>query len=63
MSQNGTKNKSPENKKPVFVRGLQPSTKRWLQRKVNEDQPSIPKVVKKIVEDEHRREIEQRRKR
>jgi hypothetical protein len=63
MSQNGAKNKSGNNKKPVFVRGIQPSTKEWLQSKVDPDAPSIPRVVKRIVENEHRREIEQKRKR
>lgn len=60
MSQKSAKDK---HKKPIFVRGIRPSTKEWLQGKVDRDSPSVPKVVKKIVEDEHRREIERSRKR
>ncbi len=64
MSQNGTKNNPTEKKnKPVFVRGIKPSTKEWLDKKVDADAPSIPRVIKRIVEEEHRREIEQKRKR
>ena len=63
MSQNSSKNKPDVNKKPVFVRGIQPSTKEWLESKVDRDSPSVPKVVKKIVEEEHRREKEQKRRR
>ena len=63
MSQERTKNKPKVDRKPVFVRGIQPSTKEWLQGKVDDDSPSIPRVVKKIVEDQHRREIEEKRRR
>lgn len=61
MSQNGPKNKAATDKKPIFVRGVKPSTKEWLQSKINEDAPSVPKVVKNIVEDAHRREKDQRK--
>lgn len=64
MSQNKTKdNPTPDKNKPVFLRGLKPSTREWLQTKKDEDAPTVPRVVKRIVEDEHRREIEQKRKR
>ena len=63
MSQNRPKNKPGPDRKPVFVRGIQPSTKEWLQSKVDDDSPSIPKVVKKILEEEHRRDKEQKPKR
>ena len=63
MSQNRPKNKPAPNKKPVFVRGILPSTKEWLQGKVDDDAPSLPKVVKRELEEAHRREIEEKRKR
>lgn len=61
MSQNGSKNKPVGDKKPVFVRGIRPSTKEWLNTQIDRDAPTIPKVVKRIVEDEHRRQKEQRK--
>jgi hypothetical protein len=63
MAQNDGKNQSIDKKnKPVFVRGIKPSTKEWLNQQINDDEPSLPKVVKRIVEDEHRRQTGNKRK-
>jgi hypothetical protein len=63
MAQNDSKNQSVDKKnKPVFIRGIKPSTKEWLNEQINADEPSLPKVVKRIVEDEHRRQTGNKRK-
>jgi len=63
MAQNDSKNQSVDKKnKPVFVRGIQPSTKRWLEDQKDEDAPTLPKVVKRIVEDVHRERTGNKRK-
>ena len=63
MSQNRPKNKPAVDKKPVFVRGIKPSTKEWLQGRVDDDAPSLPKAVKRELEEAHRRALEEKRKR
>jgi len=61
MAQNAKKRHVDAKKvKPVFVRGLKPSTAKWLREQIDDDNPSLPKVVKKIVEDEHRRKTERK---
>jgi hypothetical protein len=62
MSQNRPKNNPDADKKPVFLRGLKPSTKDWLDKQINRDTPSRPAVVREIVE-RARRDEESRRKR
>lgn len=57
MSQSNEKNHKDDNKKPIFLRGLKPSTKKWIDQQINEDEPTRPAVVRRIVEEEKRRQV------
>lgn len=55
MAQNTNKQQARKKKsKGIFVRGIKPSTKDWLSQQVNPDDPSVPAVIRKIVE-KHKR--------
>lgn len=56
MSQNNEKNHKAPQKKPIFLRGLLPSTQEWIDRQIDKDAPSRPKVVKRILEEQQRQQ-------
>lgn len=49
--------RQPKKKKynGVLVRGIKPSTVEWLDRQKNDDEPTKPAVIRRIIEDERRR--------
>lgn len=58
------KDKKTAKRKGIFVR-IKPGTLDWLRERVNDDEPSVPAVVREIIEEERRRQTQKpsRRKR
>lgn len=46
-----------------FVRGIRPTTADWLRAQVSEDAPSVPAVIRDIVEEKRRKAEQINRKR